>query len=165
MSVMTRISRAILAAAILAGSGLATAQQADALEIRTIVQKELVTVDADGNESRELIAADSVVPGDTVVYTITFTNIGDEDADNIVVTNPIAAELAYVDGSAFGANTTIEFSVDGGATWGASDSLTVVDGGVERAATGSDFTHIRWVVNGTLPAGRQGTARFAAVLE
>ena len=135
------------------------------VDVRTVVQKEEVTVNEDGETVRKLVDADVVVPGETVFYTITFRNVGTEPADNVVITNPIADSLVYIDGSAFGPGTDIQFSVDGGRTFGRVDALTVVEDGVERKATTSDYTHVRWVMNNDLEAGAQAVARFAAVLE
>ena len=104
------------------------------------------------------------MPGDDVVYTITFTNISDETAENIVITNPISGELTYVEGSAFGPGTRIEFSVDGGLSFAAANELTVSEDGEVRAARAEDFTHIRWVMQNELQAGAQGLARFRARL-
>lgn len=135
------------------------------VDVRTVVQKEEVTVNEDGETVRKLVDADVVVPGETVFYTITFRNVGTEPADNVVITNPIADSLVYIDGSAFGPGTDIQFSVDGGRTFARVDALTVVEDGVERKATTSDYTHVRWVMNNDLEAGAQAVARFAAVLE
>ena len=85
--------------------------------------------------------------------------------ENIVITNPLAAELTYIPGTAFGPGTLIEFSVDGGATFGQPDALTVTEDGVARPAAAEDFTHIRWVMQDELQAGAQGLARFRARLE
>jgi uncharacterized repeat protein (TIGR01451 family) len=111
------------------------------------------------------IPAEKVLPGETVYYTITFTNTSDEVADNVVVTNPIAEELMYLDGSAFGPGMDIVFSVDGGETFATADELNVTENGETRTAEAKDFTHVRWVMQNDLAAGAQGTARFAAVLE
>jgi len=100
-----------------------------------------------------------------VVYTITFRNIGDEPADNVVITNPISGDLLYVDGSAFGPGTAIQFSIDGGQTFANASELTVTEDGATRSAVAADFTHIRWVMQQELAVGAQGTARFSAVLE
>lgn len=135
------------------------------VDVRTVVQKEEVTVNEDGETVRKLVDADVVVPGETVFYTITFRNVGTEPADNVVITNPIADSLVYIDGSAFGPGTDIQFSVDGGQTFARVDALTVVEDGVERKATTGDYTHVRWVMNNDLEAGAQAVARFAAVLE
>ena len=141
------------------------AQEQGHLNVTTTVQKQEVTVNDSGEAETRLVAADTVVPGESVVYTITFQNISDEPAANVVITNPISEDLTYVDGSAFGPGTVIQFSTDGGQNFAAADELTVVDDGVSRSAGPDDFTHIRWVMQNELAVGAQGTARFTAVLK
>ena len=131
------------------------------LDVQTTVHKEEVFVNAAGEEETRLVTAERVVPGETVFYTITFTNISDDNADNVVITNPIAENLV----SAAGEDMVIEFSADGGASFAAAAELTVTDNGTSRAATAEDITHVRWVMRNDLAAGAQGIARFAAVLE
>ena len=145
-------------------SAAAFAQQGH-LDVKTVVQKEQVIVNEDGKTETRLVPAATVVPGENVVYTITFQNISDEAADDVVVTNPIADSLTYVEGSAFGPGTEILFSIDGGQTFAKRDELIVTENGETRAAGPSDFTHIRWVMQQDLAAGAQGIARFAAVLD
>lgn len=154
----------ILTAMILSLLAFSAAAQGH-LEITTTVQKEEEFVSDDGEAKKRLVTADIVVPGETVFYTITFRNISDESADNVVITNPIAENLVYVNGSGYGPGTEIEFSVDGGASFGKAKDLQVVENDVARPAEARDYTHVRWVVQGDLAAGEQGTARFAAVLE
>jgi uncharacterized repeat protein (TIGR01451 family) len=143
----------------------AMAQEQGHLNVQTVVQKEEVTVSPTGETERRLVPAATVVPGDDVIYTITFTNTSDETADNIVITNPLAGELTYVEGSAFGPGTIIEFSVDGGINYAARSDLTVTEDGEVRPARPGDFTHIRWVMQNELQAGAQGLARFRARLD
>ncbi len=144
----------------------ATAAQAQGhLEVRTTVQKEEVIINEAGESETRLVPAEIVVPGESVIYTITFRNVSDQPADNVVITNPIAEDLMYLDGSAFGPGMNIEFSVDGGTTFAPASELIVVEDGESRAADAADFTHVRWVMRGDLQAGAQGIARFAAVLE
>ena len=135
------------------------------LDLQTTVQKQEVIVNAAGESETRLVPAELVVPGESVIYTITFRNVGTEPADNVVITNPIAENLMYVDGSAFGPGMDIQLSVDGGVTFAAANELTIVEDGEVRDAQASDFTHVRWVMQNDLPAGAQGTARFAAILE
>ena len=144
---------------------LATTAMAQHLDVQTTVHKQEVVVNDAGEEEKRLVEAEVVLPGETVFYTITFTNVSDEVADRVVITNPIAENLVYLDGSAFGAGMDIEFSVDGGETFAAAVELTVTEDGETREAKASDFTHVRWVMRNDLAAGAQGTARFAAVLE
>ena len=150
---------------MLALSLQAVAQEQGHLNVTTTVQKQEVTVNDSGETETRLVAADSVVPGESVVYTITFQNISDEPATNVVITNPISEDLTYVDGSAFGPGTVIQFSTDGGQNFAAAEELTVIDDGVSRPAGPDDFTHIRWVMQNELAVGAQGTARFTAVLK
>ena len=135
----------------------AAAQQPH-LDVTTLAQKEQVTTNAAGETRVEL------VPAAKVVYTITFRNISDDTAENVVITNPIAAELTYVDGSATSEGATVQFSTDGGASFGNPGDLTVDEGGAQRPAEAKDFTHVRWVMQEELAAGAQGSVRFAAVL-
>ena len=59
----------------------------------------------------------------------------------------------------------VEFSIDGGQTYAPASQLKLVDNGIERPATTSDYTHVRWVMQSELAAGGEGQASFAAVLE
>ena len=143
----------------------ANADEQGQLNVKTVVQKEEVVINDDGERETRLVAADAVVPGERVVYTITFRNIGEEPAENVVITNPIADSLTFVDGSAFGPGMDIEYSIDGGVTYAAASDLVVSEAGVDRPAGPKDFTHVRWVMQTELAAGAQGIARFAAVLD
>ena len=143
----------------------AIAQEQGHLNVTTVVQKEELTVNEAGEADTRLVAAETVIPGDRVVYTITFQNVSSDDAENVVITNPIADSLVYVDGSAFGPGTDIVFSIDGGQSFAAREALSVEENGEVRPAEAKDFTHIRWVMKQDLPVGAQGMARFSAVLK
>ncbi len=141
------------------------AQSKGHLEVTTIVQKEIVVEDENGETTTQLVEAQSVVPGEKVVYTITFKNVGDAAAENVVITNPISESLTYVAGSASNGSMRVEFSTDGGKTFGIASELSIIDDGVERPATTLDYTHIRWVMQSELEVGAEGSASFAAVLQ
>ncbi len=160
---MKNLTSAILM--MLALSVQANAQQQGHLNVTTTVQKEAVTINESGETETRLVTASSVVPGETVIYTITFQNISGEPAETVVITNPIAGDLTYVDGSAFGPGTEIQFSTDGGQNFAAADDLTVIEDGASRPAGPDDFTHVRWVMQNDLAVGAQGTARFSTVLK
>ena len=159
--------RAIVLAAFVAATlplgAFAVAQ--DALEVTTVVEKEVVVETDGGDPVVERVAADVVTPGERVVYTITFRNVGAEPAENVVITNPIAESLIYVAGSATRDDATVEFSIDGGQTFARASDLRLVDGGVERPATTRDYTHVRWVMQTALAVGAEGQTSFAADLE
>jgi uncharacterized repeat protein (TIGR01451 family) len=145
-------------------SSMAIAQESGHLNVTRTVQKEEVSIDLSGARTTKLVDAATVVPGDEVIYTVTFHNISGEPAENVVITNPLPAELTYVDGSAFAPGAETVFSVDGGKTFASPDALTVSENGEERSATANDFTHIRWVMRNELAAGMQGMSQFRAQL-
>lgn len=155
--------QAILAG-IIAATFTASAFADGSLRVQTTVQKEQRIVAEDGTETVELVAVTTAVPGDQVIYTITFTNEGSDSADNVRITNPIPAEMMLVEGSAFGPGTEVTYSVDGGESYGGADSLSVATPEGERVAKAEDYTHIRWSMTESLSAGDQGFARFRAVL-
>lgn len=112
-------------------------------------------VDADGNTYQPRTDAAAVLspdlslektvdkgkarPGDTLVYTVVYQNVGSNDAHNIVIVDAVPTFTTYVSGSSTGGDTR-EYSHDGGVTFDASDTQPV--------------THVRWVINGPLaPAG------------
>ena len=155
----------LIAFCLLLAGGNALAQARGHLEVTTIVQKEIVVEDETGETTTQLVEAQSVVPGEKVVYTITFRNVGDAAAENVVITNPISESLTYVAGSASNGSMRVEFSIDGGKTFGLASDLRVVDNGVERLATTQEYTHVRWVMQSELEVGAEGSASFAAVLQ
>lgn len=150
-----------------AGMGVAFGAAANApIEVQTVAQKEERYVDADGQSATRLVPVAAVVPGDQVIYTVTFTNKGAEPASSITVTDPIPSQMRYVPGSAFGPGTNIVFSADGGETFSAPDGLYVNDGnGGQRLARAEEFTHVRWHFQQELAPGARGYARFKAILD
>ena len=151
----------VTAAALLLSGGLAWSQ--GTLDVQTTVHKETVTANADGEQVVTLVPAESVVPGERVVYTITFRNTGEDPADDVVITNPISENLTYVPGSAFGPGLELQFSVDG-VTFAAAEELTVEEEGETRPARPEEYRHIRWVMQSDLISGAQGSVRFTAEL-
>lgn len=143
---------------------VAYAQDGGHLKLTTTVQKEQLTITETGEQKKELVAATTVLPGDSVIYTIAFENVSDEAAENVTITNPVPENLTYEVGSAFGPGAVIEFSVDGGTLYAAAAELTVTENGEIRAAQPADYTHIRWVMQNDLAVGAQGIARFRARL-
>ena len=162
---MKSIIASLSLACLLLIGGTASAQEAGSILLQNSAEMEELYTDDSGVQRVRRVPVSKVVPGDEVIYTITFTNTSDEVAENIVITNPLAAELTYVEGSAFGPGTTIEFSVDGGVSYAAASELTVSEDGEVRPARPEDFTHIRWVMHADLQAGAQGLARFRARLD
>lgn len=123
------------------------------------------TVEKDGKKVEKKIPAVKVLPGKIVYYTTEFKNISKKSVDGINIINPIPKLTKYVKQSAYGKNTSITFSVDGGKTWARSDKLKKKGkDGKMVTATASDYTHIRWKYNGPLKSGSTGKATFQVTL-
>jgi uncharacterized repeat protein (TIGR01451 family) len=157
---MKSLIHSILLMSILS-TGPVIAENDSPVRFANTAQKQNISVDEDGVKRITLTSTDLIVPGDTVVYTSTFTNIGTEDVSNIVVSNPIPANTQYIVFSAKGKTTRVSFSVDGGKTFAAPAQLTVVDNnGIKQTAKPKDYTDIRWVYQGTLSAGSSSSVSF-----
>lgn len=159
-----QVMKTVLAAcaiALLLASAHANA--AEDMRLVNTVQKVETFVNVDGETDTRLVDTESVVPGDELHYTVTFTNIGDRvvDAGSIVITNPIPDNTNYLDSTAFGAGTEIVYSIDGGESFGTPDELLVTtDGGGQRVAEAREYTHIRWTFTPVLEPGQEGTVTF-----
>lgn len=100
--------------------------------------------------------------GTQVVYTTSFTNNTQDNADVIDIVNPIPLDAVYLPNSATGLNCEITFSIDGGITWDKPENLLVTEsGGNKRMATAHDYTHIRWVYGAGLAPKASSQVSFA----
>jgi len=94
----------------------------------------------------KVASAATVVPGQTIGYTITYTNTGNLSAQNITVVDPVPAVTVYVANSAAGAGMAITYSHDGGSTYDASQTAPV--------------THVKWTRAASLAAAASGSVSF-----
>ncbi len=125
------------------------------------VFKQVINTDKQGNTTYDYIGPGTALPGDVMMYTITFQNIGDSPAEGIVINNPVPNNSEYRVGSAMGKNTEIVFSIDGGKNFGNPEELVVKDkNGKQWTAKPESYTHIRWVYNRPLPPGEKGEVSF-----
>jgi uncharacterized repeat protein (TIGR01451 family) len=154
---------------VLVGTLAASLVQAQNVAAAGITQKtigELETRDAQTGRRFVLTPADRVVGGDRLVYTVEIRNITARPIEQILAVSPIPARMVYVEGSATGPGCEIDFSVDGGASFGAPKSLLVkLPGGQFRPAVVADYTHIRWKLQFALSGSSTAYARFRAVLK
>lgn len=130
------------------------------------VQTEVEVVGVNGKKHLERQPANRVIPGSVVLYINTFENVSKKPVDGIATTNPIPANTEYQAGSAFGEDTEMTFSVDGGKTFAAPDALKIkAADGSEQLAKASAYTHIRWVYKKQLPAGAMAEVGFRATIK
>lgn len=164
-SVAISTVKSMLLAGLLLLSGSALAQQ-DTIRLEHKAEKWQSVTDENGAEQMRLVEATNVVPGERVLFSVTYTNSGDQPAENVTITNPVPEQMTYVDDSATGNNTSILFSVDGGESFAAASDLQVGNAdGTQRPASASDYTHVRWLVRSDIAPGTSGTVQFTATVK
>ncbi len=145
---------------------MAAAPAASALTATQSVFKEVVKTNEAGVQSYERVDANTIIPGDRVIYALTYANDASESADDIVLTMPVPDVINFIDGSATENNANIVYSADGGASFGARAALTVVgENGTIRSATSEEITHIRWSLTQPISPGEQGELSFTGLLK
>lgn len=148
-------------AALLAAA--ATPALAAPVQLTTRIMKEQRWLAADGAPSVRLVPAARAVPGDRLVYILTYRNGGAAPVADLVLDNPLPPSVAYRAPAA--GSPAPEVSVDG-ARFGPLATLTTrLPQGGSRAAGPDDVRHLRWRVAGPLPAGAQGQVSFNATLK
>lgn len=158
-------SKSLLLMGLLILGGNAVAQETTIRLEQKAEQWERVA-DENGVEQMRLVEAARVLPGAPVQFTVTYTNTGDEPAENVMITNPVPDHMIYVDASASDDNASVTFSVDGGANFAAAQELLVTDAnGVQRPAIANDYTHVRWIVDNDVASGASGAVQFTAVVK
>jgi uncharacterized repeat protein (TIGR01451 family) len=146
----------------------ARAQQKGSIELTSIAEVQVTETNAKGEKEVKRVDASKakVVPGDIVIFTTRYVNVGKKPADKVVITNPVPEHMEYVDGSAEGKGMKIDFSVDQGKSYASPDTLTVTDAqGKKRKAGPKDYTGIRWSFGSSLAAGGKGSVSFKARLQ
>ena len=142
------------------------AQEKGSIELKMLAEKEIVIINDDGEKQIKRESVDKVIPGDHVIYTIEYKNVGEENADSVVVNNPIPENMNYVPGTADGKNANIVFSIDDGKSFDSPENLTVTDEeGKQRPATTNDYTHIRWILTTSVTPGQMGMVSYRAELQ
>lgn len=125
------------------------------------VFKQEIKKDKNGKTSYNYIEPGTALPGDVMMYVISFENIGAEPAKGVVINDPVPNNSKYRINSATGKNTKITFSIDGGESFGNPDNLIVKDkNGKEWKAKPESYTHIRWVYNKPLAPGEKSEVSF-----
>lgn len=134
--------------------------------LKSEVFREVEVADKNGKKTKKLEAVERAVPGQELIYVLTYRNTGKQPANSVVLNNPLPEALAYRVGSAKGNNARIEYSVDGGKQYAAWEALSIKNAdGTVRAVTGNDVTHIRWTLSAAIKAGAEGNVSYRAVLK
>ncbi len=155
------IARLFVALALIALAP-AAAYAAGSVALKSSVFVERVATLPDGTAKVELRAADTVVPGDRLVFILTYRNETSRPVPDVVITNPVPAPVAFEGAAA----SVAEVSVDGGRSWGTLGTLRIqIDDGRLRPATAFDVTHIRWAIGRPVPPGATGRLSFRGTVK
>ena len=156
-SQLRKLGSALCLIAGLAAFGSGFAQDGSPVQVTNAVYQEIQIKAEDGTISKKMVPAARVVPGEEVVYELSYRNDGDTAANNVQVNNALAKELEFVS-----ASNPPTVSIDGGEHFGDLSELkvTAADGSV-RPAQPSDITNVRWTVP-TLAPGASGKFVYRA---
>jgi len=150
--------------------GFATTVQKDILaqnvqnqpkvQLKLTAAKKIVQKDAQGKDKvtwQSLQGNVTVKPGDIIRYMVIGANNGDREANNLIVTQPIPKQTAYVLNSSttIKSTATVTYSIDNGKTFVAKPTVQVklANGKVEtRPAPAEAYTHVRWKFTNAIAA-------------
>jgi uncharacterized repeat protein (TIGR01451 family) len=170
MNITTRVGglrAAVLPLVLMVAAATVAADLASSspLEIRAVAEVESKSIVA-GREVVKLIAADRVVPGDRVIYTLEVLNTGATPLDAPVVVHPVPEHMQYVADTAVGPGAQVSYSVDGGRSFDRAENLKVLGSdGHPRLALAADYTHIRWQLKNSLKPNSMAFVRFRALVK
>jgi uncharacterized repeat protein (TIGR01451 family) len=152
--IMSKAPRGPSWTAALCAAAMALGARADtgADRIVTRVSAEVLVRPADKGEGK-LQAAERVVPGDVLIYTVEVRNTGQYSVESAIVIQPIPKHTMYVADSAVGPGVDVDYSVDGGRTFGKPEN---------QRATAAEYTHIRWRLLNRLKPNSIAFVRFRA---
>lgn len=142
---------------------LAAAAPAGPLQVTSHLLVERHVAERDG--TTRIVTAEGVRarPGDRLIVSLAYRNTGPEPIADLVLADPVPAELAYR--AAAAASPPAELSVDGH-RFAPLDALTVaLPGGGTRPAAAADVVAVRWRFARPLAPGGGGTVAFRAVLK
>lgn len=165
-----RVSKVFISAALFACATAVSlptyAATAGSIKVSSVAQTEVEVSDAQGKKHVERVPVAKAVPGTVVLYVNSFENVGKKPAGDVVMVNPIPANTEYQVGSAYGENTEITFSVDGGKNFAYAEKLKVKDAnGQEHLAKADQYTHVRWAYKGMLAVDAKGEVGFKVTIK
>lgn len=135
----------------------------------SIMTSKLVVETVNGANIKKLVPTTQAFPGDTLVYTLTYSNKGNEAARDAVIENPIPKGASYISDTATGSGAEITFSVDDGKAFAKpellmSEVMLMSGTKVRHPAAPEDYTHVRWTIR-QVPPGGSGKVGFSVLVK
>ena len=176
---MSNMRMILLEAALVAGvlmTGLSVSQVTHAappaaaadprvdVKIDSVIMVERTEESKSGETVTKLFkpGAVKVVPGDRLLFTNSYHNLGQDEVTGFVVNNAVPKSVTFVELL----DNWAMVSVDGGKNFGKLSDLSVTDAEQEsRPAIAADVTHIRWVLSSPIAPGASGELSFRGTVE
>lgn len=123
-----------------------------------------------GDAEESLVPVEEAVPGDTLEYVLSYSNVGEQVLRGFVIKNKVPDNTQYV-GESDSANIDAEFvvSIDYGATWETPPVTRVVtdSSGEQRTIVipPEQYTNISWRVGGDLEPQGEFELRYRVVIQ
>jgi uncharacterized repeat protein (TIGR01451 family) len=148
---------------------IAQAQQENTkLDLKTTAEKE-IRVKKEGKVTTKRIPLDKASPGDVVVYTITYSNVGKGPVLDAAIIDPVPQGVRYMTNTAEGKDAEIMYSIDNGRTWQTPPIETQIrkpDGSLEKKTVSLDrYTHIKWIIKKPVASGQSGRVSFKVTVK
>jgi|GEM_PF-379959 len=134
------------------------------VKIDSSIMIERTEISENGEPVTQLISPSTikVVPGDKLLVTNSYRNMGDEAVTGFVLNNPVHKAVTFTEAL----DDWALVSVDGGQNFGQLSTLRVADATQEfRPAVAADVTHIRWVLPSPIEPGATGELRFRGTVK
>ena len=122
-----------------------------------------ISVTSKGKQIKKRVAAKAIIPGEEIIYTLNYSNIGNETAKDVIITDPIPSGTSFIPGSATETGD-LAFSIDNGKSFKKPTMLTYEmkgsDGKLQKkVAVPDEYTDIRWTIP-SVPPGGKGSVSF-----
>lgn len=124
----------------------------------SVTSEKEVVEKQNGKNIVKRVPAKDVESGQVLIFTLKYSNKGNENAKNVVFDNPIPKETVYEVGSATGKGSEITFSINDGKDYKKPSMLTYeikgADGKkVRKKASPEKYTNVRWIIPNVPPGG------------
>lgn len=148
----------ILMALFLVSITVSTTAWAKPEIVLSVTSEKEVIEKQNGKNVVKRVPAKDIESGQILIFTLKYSNKGNENAKNVVFDNPIPKETVYEVGSAKGARSKITFSINDGKNYKKPSLLTYEIKGpdgkkIRKKASPENYTNVRWVVPSVPPGG------------
>ncbi|MBI3449198.1 MAG: DUF11 domain-containing protein [Acidobacteria bacterium] len=157
---------ALVCAAVISATAAGAGQPQVVLSVD--VKEEISAPDAQGRPSVVRKKVERTEPGDVLIYTLTYTNFGNEPAISATVDDPIPAGTVILPASVLGERASITFSADNGRSFAPYPLMKTVTGADGRPgkveAAPDSYTHVRFAASEPIAPGESRSASFKVIV-